>query len=212
MLLKVWRWIYPVLIIGAVMVAAISLGQKASDNAQQIGAAQAENHAQDKQIDSLVSSLADANKKLSNAGLPTVPVVVQPSNGTNGKDGADGRSVLSTTCEPSGMWVVTYDDGATVPAGPGCVGVQGIQGVAGQNGTNGQDSTVPGPQGPQGEPGAASTVPGPAGPAGQAPYSWTYTDAHNISYTCNRADPFDPSAPTYTCGPTPVPPTEGETK
>jgi hypothetical protein len=206
MLLRIWRWVYPALIIGAVMIAAITLGQKASDNAQQIAAAQSENHSQDKQITSLSESLATANAKLQNAGLPTVPVVVQPSNGTNGRDGQDGRSVLATTCDPSGLWVVTYSDGVTSPAGQGCVGVPGVAGAvgaAGQPGTNGVD-------GQPGQPGADGAVgaTGPAGTPGSPPLSWTYSDQNGRDYTCTRTDPFDASAPTYQCGITP--PTEGE--
>jgi uncharacterized protein HemX len=37
------------------------------------------------------------------------------------------------------------------------------------------------------------------GQNGQPPVSWTYTDALGFSHTCGRTDPFDASAPTYTC-------------
>lgn len=73
----------------------------------------------------------------------------------------------------------------------------------------------------QGPAGAVSTVPGPpptdaqvaAGVAafcsangdcaGQPPISWVSVDANGRSSTCVRDIPFDPTAPTYTCAPTP---------
>lgn len=195
-----------VVILGAIVTAAGLLGVKSAQNTHDIAAQQADNRAQDKQISSLSESLATANAKLQNAGLPTVPVVVQPSNGSNGRDGEDGRSVLSTTCQPDGLWVVTYSDGVTSPAGQGCVGVPGVAGAAGadgQPGTNGVD-------GQPGQPGADGAVgaTGPAGTPGSPPLSWTYSDQNGRDYTCTRTDPFDASAPTYQCGITP--PTEGE--
>lgn len=198
MLLRIWRWVYPVLLIAVIMVVGVFLAQKASVNAQQIGAAQSENHAQDKQIDSLAQSLADANSRLQSAGLPTVPTIIQGSAGQSGQDGRDGRSVLSVTCEPSGVWSVVFDDGTTTTAGGGCVGQAGVNGTAGQPGTDG----TPGVDGAPGTPGADG-APGPAGPdgtPGQPPLSWTWSDARD-TYTCTRTDPFDPASPTYTCAP-----------
>ena len=82
----------------------------------------------------------------------------------------------------------------------GCEGPPSlIAGPSGTNGANGLDSTTPGPQGP---PGADSMVPGPQGAPGdpgQPPVSWTYDDVLGMTHTCTRTDPFDASAPTYTC-------------
>jgi len=85
----------------------------------------------------------------------------------------------------------------------GCEGPPSM--IAGPSGTNGADSSVAGPQGPPGRDGADSTVPGPtgatgpAGADGQPPVSWTYDDVLGMAHTCTRTDPFDATAPTYTC-------------
>jgi len=83
----------------------------------------------------------------------------------------------------------------------GCI-VPGPPGPAGKDGTDGTTVTGPaGPAGPAGADGAdgAPGAPGTPGADGQPPLSWTYTDALGIPYTCTRSDPFDPTAPTYTC-------------
>lgn len=114
-----------------------------------------------------------------------------------------------------------------VPAGPAPSEVHvipGPSGAAGQNATDTQVQTavsmycdlrldcqgpsgLPGPNGTDGQPGTAGAdgAQGPAGPAGangvdgQPPTSWTYTDDLGFQHTCSRTDPFDATAPTYSC-------------
>ncbi|WP_228981307.1 collagen-like protein [Streptomyces sp. DH12] len=128
--------------------------------------------------------------------------------------------------------------GPTGPPGPPGVAITGAPGRTGPPGPVGPSSTVPGPAGqnavgepgPAGNPGPAGP-PGPPGPAGadgtdgadgadgvdgrdgtdgQPPAGWTYTDTEGATYTCRRADDFDPAAPRYTCTPTstPAPPAD----
>lgn len=113
------------------------------------------------------------------------PALVEGPAGATGSTGATGaRGDIGVP-------------GQTGPAGPpGAAGSSGSAGDAGPAGVQGD----PGPAGPQGPAGVA----GPGGADGQPPLSWTYDDALGISYTCNRTDPFDPSAPTYSCALTPI--------
>lgn len=41
--------------------------------------------------------------------------------GPQGVAGADGRSIVSLTCQPDGAWLVTYSDGSTQTPGGTCV-------------------------------------------------------------------------------------------
>lgn len=111
-------------------------------------------------------------------------------NGSNGVNGRDGRGVVSFTCQADGSWLILFDDATTQTVGGPCVG------ATGGTGATGADSTIPGPAGANGADGAP-------GADGQPPLSWTfpYTDelGKTTTYTCTRSDPFDPSAPTYTC-------------
>ena len=94
--------------------------------------------------------------------------------------------------------------GSTGPDGP--IGSTGPVGSPGQNATADQiadavttycaaHNNCAGNDGSDGQPGAS----GASGQPGQPPVSWTYVDALNVQHTCNRADPFDPNAPTYVC-------------
>jgi len=106
----------------------------------------------------------------------------------------------------------------SVVPGPAPTDAQVAAGVAAFCGANGDC------RGPAGATGADSTVAGPPptdaqvaasvaafcsangdcrGPAGQPPLSWTSVDANGRSSTCVRDTPFDPTAPTYSCAPTP---------
>lgn len=134
-----------------------------------------------------------------------------------------GDCTESSNCEP------TAPAPEAIPGPPGSRGAAGPTGPTGERGEKG-DMGVPGQTGPQGPAGTAGAegsqgdsgpagaqgpagATGPAGPAGaagppgadgQPPFSWTYTDALGLPYTCTRTDPFDPSAPTYSCAPTPI--------
>jgi hypothetical protein len=115
----------------------------------------------------------EANRRLEDAGEPTVPLPSQtppptqpgaaPSlipgpQGLPGQPGAD-----STIPGPPGKSGRPGKD-STVPGPTGPTGPAGGPGPSGRPGQPGADSTVPGPQG---EPGADSTIPGPAGPTGE---------------------------------------------
>jgi len=94
------------------------------------------------------------------------------------------------------------------PGDPGSPGADGANGSPGRDGVDGEDGIngVDGTAGTQGPPGAAGTngadgspgAPGAAGSDGQPPTSWTF-EIGGITYTCARTDPFDATAPTYTC-------------
>lgn len=124
--------------------------------------------------------------------------------------------------------VATYcrsDGRCRGPSGPsGAIGTPGKSGPPGSPGAPGQNATADqvadavatycaahddcrgeqgssgeqGPSGPAGAPGSAGPT-GAPGDDGQPPISWTYTDALGRDHTCTRTDPFDASAPTYSC-------------
>lgn len=123
----------------------------------------------------------------------------------------------STGTEPSAPSPALVAGPAGATGSTGATGAQGDIGVPGQTGPPGPAGAPgtsgaagdPGPTGAQGDPGPAGAqgpagATGPAGADGQPPLSWSYVDALGISYTCNRTDPFDPTAPTYSCAPTPI--------
>lgn len=101
----------------------------------------------------------------------------QGPQGAPGSPGADGISIIGPHGEP------------------GDPGANGQDGAPGANGADG----APGATGPQGEPGVDGKD-GTNGADGEPPFSWTYTDALGIPYSCTRSEPFDPAAPTYACG------------
>lgn len=109
--------------------------------------------------------------------------------GAAGRNGVDGRGVAGFDCRADGTWLVTYDDGARQTLTGSCSAADGIDGQPGAPGATG-------PAGPAGADGA----PGANGAAGEPPLSWQFTWL-GVDYTCSRADPFDPTAPTYTCTP-----------
>lgn len=121
------------------------------------------------------------------------PDAEKPSEVVEGPAGERGDT------GPRGLQGEPGEPGPPGPPGqPGGIGAPGEPGAPGEQGE-------PGPAGPPGEAGA----PGAAGPAGadgahgtpgQPPTSWTFTFAF-VDYRCDRADPFDPAAPTYSCMP-----------
>jgi hypothetical protein len=134
-----------------------------------------------------------------------------------------GDCAESTSCEPTapapeaipgpqGTAGASGPSGATGARGEkGDIGVPGQTGPKGETGATGSEGAA-GPAGAQGDPGPAGAqgpagatgATGPAGAAGVPPLSWTYTDPLGIPYSCTRTDPFDPTAPTYSCAPTPI--------
>jgi hypothetical protein len=147
----------------------------------------------------LGAGLAEANRRLEAAGEAPVPVpqvsIVAGPAGAAGLQGPVGAAGLVGPVGASGA--------------PGAVGAPGPAGQAGTDGSAGADGQ-PGPAGPvgaQGDPGPAGVQgqPGTDGAGGEPPLSWAFT-VGDTTYTCTRADPFDPAAPTYTCPATdPVP-------
>jgi hypothetical protein len=134
----------------------------------QIRETQAVNQAQD-------SALAEANRRLIEAGERPVPT---PSPGPAGEPGSVG---------PSGP------PGPRGPAGPrgllgtqGARGLQGIRGALGEEGAEGATGAT-GAQGPKGETGATG-VTGPQGPAG--PAGADGTDGTNGADGKDGASPF----------------------
>lgn len=118
-------------------------------------------------------------------------------------------------------YVVSYLADNPAPAGPsGSPGPSGANGSNGQDGSNASDTQVsqavaayltehppaPGPSGASGANGANGAAGkdgvdgknGVDGTDGEPPVSWTYAIGSR-TYECDRATPFDPSAPTYAC-------------
>jgi len=119
------------------------------------------------------------------------------TNGIDGTDGRDGTSVTSVICQASGSWLITYSNGSTQQATGPCIGANGadgqsVTGAPGKDGANGTNGTngVDGRDGTDGAP-------------GEPPFSWTWVSTSGLSRTCNRTEPFDKTAPTYTCTTTP---------
>lgn len=127
---------------------------------------------------------------------PAETVTGEPArDGVDGRDGQDGRpptatevlAAVATYCELRISCVGQPGADSAVPGPPGesIKGDPGADGAAGRDGTDGQPGTD----------GAA----GPPGADGQPPLSWTFTDARGFTQACARTDPFDPTAPTYSC-------------
>lgn len=108
-----------------------------------------------------------------------VPVPIPGPPGPPGPPGASGKPAPTITPSPgpSGASGAPGEPGATVTGPPGPPGADGADGQDGKDGTDGRDGTN-----------------------GQPPSSWTFTYA-GTTYTCRRADDFDPDAPRYTCDP-----------
>lgn len=124
-------------------------------------------------------------------GRAQVPVPVPGPPGERGPAGEPGPS------------------GSPGPAGsPGPSGAPGTDGSAGIPGPAGAQGPA-GPQGPAGAPGKDGTD-GRDGTDGQPPMSWTF-DYSGATYTCTRADPFDPGSPRYTCTSTSPQPSQSPT-
>jgi hypothetical protein len=119
-----------------------------------------------------------------------------------GPPGSRGDAGLTGPQGPEGPQGPAGRDAPTPTPIPGPTGPTGPSGPAGRDGTN---STLPGPAGSPGADGSPGPQ-GPPGTAGQPPYSWTFTTGGQ-TYSCTRADPFDPTAPQYQCSqatPTPA--------
>lgn len=110
----------------------------------------------------------EANRRLEEAGKPTVPIPSQTPPATEpgvapsfipGPRGLPGKD--STVPGPTGPPGKPGAQGS-----PGASGQPGGPGPSGAPGSPGADSTVRGPQGEPGSPGADSTVPGPEGSPG----------------------------------------------
>lgn len=121
-------------------------------------------------------------------------------------------AAVATYCDVHGK--CQGSPGASGKAGTsGPPGASGAPGTAGQNATteqvadavstycstHNQCQGAPGSPGPSGMNGAD----GSSGAPGQPPYSWTWTTTDALGgqhdHTCTRSEPFDASAPTYTC-------------
>lgn len=145
---------------------------------QALAAAQQLQLQQGTTIDNLAAALDESRDQLHDAGLdPVVP--------------------------PSSVYV----EGPAGPQGPGPTDDQVAAAVraycalhGGCVGQTGESSTVAGPSGPAGADGrdGADGATGSPGADGEPPVSWTFTWLAT-TYTCTRTDPFDATAPTYSC-------------
>jgi hypothetical protein len=174
-----------ILVAGLVLMLLIGvrlyvLSQNDREQAEQIGRLEGTNSAQDE-------ALAEANRRLEEAGEPPVEVPATPAPGEQGETGEQGDTGETG---PRGL------TGATGPQGPrgeagkrGPRGFTGIDGPVGPAGPAGADgATGPqGPQGPKGEPGppGADGEQGPQGergPAGTAnPGVYQCPDGHVLT-------------------------------
>lgn len=114
--------------------------------------------------------------------------------GAVGPSGPPGPRGLTGAVGPEGNPGAPGEAGPT--GAPGAPGTPGAAGVDGQDGVDGTD----GSPGQDGAPGADSTVPG---PPGEPPLSWEFETTNVVgpptTHRCERDEPFDPNAPTYTC-------------
>jgi hypothetical protein len=156
------------------------------------------------------AALATANARLLQVGAKPVPTPTS-TLGARGAPGPPGPSGPSGPPGPSGA---SGSPGARGAHGPS--GAPEAAGADGQNGAQGPQG-VPGPSGPPGPSGAAGKDgtngqdgrDGTNGQDGQPPVSWTFTDGVQ-TWTCTRVDDFDPAAPSYSCSPQPIIPTDTE--
>jgi hypothetical protein len=174
-----------VAVVGATIYSNADLRRQLDDARGDARVAQSDARAATDNAEKLYQQLLDLGK---------VPAAQKPSEVVPGPSGARGAQGEPGATGPRGDIGVP---GQTGPPGP-----PGATGDAGQPGPQGPEGPV-GPAGPAGAAGAPGAT-GPAGSDGQPPLSWTFTDALGLPYTCNRTDPFDPSAPTYSCAPTPI--------
>lgn len=152
---KVLRWVLPFLLVFTVAFGGSVLWHQMVLNRATIiqnhAAETASDAAQDREITDLTKSLSEANKRLGEAGLPQVPVVVQQTEtgpkGDPGENATDAQvaSAVADYCAVHG----------------GCIGAAGQTGAAGNDGVAGKDGT----NGVDGSPGIPGAV-GPQGPAG----------------------------------------------
>lgn len=153
-------------------------------------------------VSTRLGSICPQASAVATAAVPT-PVPVAP--GVVALPGAQGIPGVSVR-GPAGR-TVTGPPGKTVVGPPGQNGVDGASvvgpagvSVTGPPGKDGVDGvSVTGPPGPPGSSGVSVTgPPGVDGNPGQPPFSWTIL-FRGKTFTCSRADPFDPAAPTYAC-------------
>ncbi|MET3635676.1 collagen-like triple helix repeat-containing protein [Curtobacterium oceanosedimentum] len=211
-----WFTITAVLLGTALIVADVTLhvveqqridAQHARINADQSAADAADRQRSrlEDQYATVVAEYERAYKLLQQHGV--TPTTIAPSAipgpsgaaGVAGRNGQDGRGIVSTSCTASG-WQLVYSDGSTSNAGTcvgqagptGSAGATGSTGQAGANGTDGQDG-APGAQGPAGPAGAAGS-PGRGVVSvacvlesdGSTAFRFTYTDAttSDVAGTC----------------------------
>lgn len=184
-----------ILTVVVVLVALVSLGllfgeqqSRISTQSARLQSAHAENV---KLLNDYTKSIDDCNRSSDcTSTVPAPKTIIE--QGTPGPSGQNGQNA---TDDQVARQVDIYCDIRVE-----CEGPPGVDGTDGVNGTDG----ATGPQGPQGDTGPAGQAGadgtnGTNGADGQPPVSWTYTDDLGITHTCTRTDPFDPTAPTYTC-------------
>jgi hypothetical protein len=157
--------------LGWLFYLVFSLSSEVGHNEDKISAGAIRDQVLQDQNKAQDQALAEANKRLKQAGEATVPVPTEPKViiGPQGPIGVQG---------PAGS------QGPQGPPGPqGPKGDAGIDGMAGETGPAGPEGAS-GPAGPQGETG----LQGPAGPAGAdgkdgVPFTFTL-EVGGKSYTC----------------------------
>lgn len=150
------------------------------------------------QVNALSSGLAEANRRLSSAGVSPVPTP-SPIPGQPGANGQDGTPGSPGPTGAPGFPGIPGSPGS--PGSPGATGTPGSGGSPGRQGGDGPAGPVgpTGPVGPQG-PAGADGRDGTNGAAGSPPAGWTFT-AGGITYTCVPTG--DAGAASYTCDPAP---------
>lgn len=154
-----------IVLLGAALIGArvYVLSQNDQKQSQQIGQLEGENTAQSE-------ALAEANRRLAEAGQAPVPVPEPGEPGTPGEQGEVGEQGPAGEPGPAGPAGVAGDDGKRGPRGfTGIDGPAGPPGAQGPQGPRGEQGPS-GPKGEPGEPGPPGTdgVDGAPGPAGTA--------------------------------------------
>jgi hypothetical protein len=187
-----WRILGGLLFVGSIttlIIVCVMLATGNADLRDQLAQSHRETTAETANAEKLYQQLLSAGQTpVTEPSQPGIP-------GAPGTPGQNGRGIASVSCRSDGLWAISYTDGTTQlasgpcvgpPGNPGAPGAAGADGVNGQNGADGANGTN-GTNGADGAP-------------GQPPTSWTEPGLlPGTTITCTRTDPFDASAPTYTC-------------
>lgn len=187
-----FMWLF-LLLIGATLAAVVGMFVIQQQRIDSLTAALDHKEGQLSELIDNYAALADDCEEAADCETTTpAPEQVEESlPGTPGERGPVGPGASDAqVLEQVRSYCDARDDCRGEPGEDGRDGTDGRDGVAGAPGPQGG----PGEKGDKGDPGDSGTP----GAPGEPPLSWTF-DFFGTTYTCTRTEPFDASAPTYTC-------------